>query len=240
MKLAPTNLDDRAVAFPLVSVETLLGQGRLLLVMAHPDDETLACGMAIAAAAETGCGIDLLLVTDGEGSHPNSVRYPRDELIFVRSTELRQALLVLTGNRHTDIHRLHLTDGNSRRSDVSDERFGKLVSTYAERGIATIWSNWKGDPHCDHETASMIAADLADTLEVRRWSCPVWGRFEEHEDGLPGSVTFNSAKHNAIKRSALMAYRSQFTDLIADDPSGFRMADNIRESFAAGPEIFIP
>ncbi len=40
----------------------------VLIVVAHPDDECLGCGGTIAKLTRSGCIVDLLIMTDGEGS----------------------------------------------------------------------------------------------------------------------------------------------------------------------------
>lgn len=48
------------------------GGARLVVLAAHPDDETLGCGGLLADAARAGADITVLLATDGEASHPHS------------------------------------------------------------------------------------------------------------------------------------------------------------------------
>ena len=45
---------------------------RFLLLAAHPDDETLGAGGLLARLARDGVRCDVVVLTDGEGSHPDS------------------------------------------------------------------------------------------------------------------------------------------------------------------------
>ena len=45
---------------------------RLVVVAAHPDDESLGTGGLIAAAHDAGLAVYVVLLTAGEGSHPDS------------------------------------------------------------------------------------------------------------------------------------------------------------------------
>ncbi|MGB3739953.1 MAG: PIG-L family deacetylase [Pontixanthobacter sp.] len=233
-------LAERAATFPIATIDALVGAGRLVVVMAHPDDETLGCAMALSEAARAGHPIELVLATDGEGSHPGSAQYPRERLVELRAQELATALRELTGMDTTPITRLHLPDGRSRRADLSPTAFERLRVYFAARGVTAIWSNWTGDPHCDHITAASIAADLAQALDVPRWSCPIWGRFEMAPDDTMDGRTFYSERANPSKRRAIAAHLSQMTTLIDDDPHGFVMTAAMQDHFADSAEIFLP
>src|SRR5690606_16204888 len=45
---------------------------RITVIAPHPDDESLGCGGLIAALAADGRAVQVVFVTDGAGSHPNS------------------------------------------------------------------------------------------------------------------------------------------------------------------------
>src|SRR5687768_16404952 len=66
----------------------------ILGVFAHPDDESLACGGLLAAAADAGASVELLCLTHGEAG-PGSERTEREGLGVVRAGELREAARVL-------------------------------------------------------------------------------------------------------------------------------------------------
>jgi hypothetical protein len=59
-----------------------LGQlGESVVVVApHPDDESIACGGLIALLARRSVVVNVIIVTDGCGSHPNSSAYPPERL----------------------------------------------------------------------------------------------------------------------------------------------------------------
>ena len=56
---------------PVVDVDALAAGGVLVLAP-HPDDETLGCGAALAAAVTAGYAVRVVAATDGDGSHPRS------------------------------------------------------------------------------------------------------------------------------------------------------------------------
>ena len=81
------------------SVRTLTLDGsditRLVLVAAHPDDETLGAGGLLATAAAADLPIDVVLLSAGEASHPDSPTHAPGELATLRVEETRVALALL-------------------------------------------------------------------------------------------------------------------------------------------------
>ena len=69
---------------------------RMLVVVAHPDDESFGCGSILAAAAASGWETAVLCATRGEAGES---RIPVDDLAAQRERELRDAARVL-GVRH--------------------------------------------------------------------------------------------------------------------------------------------
>ncbi len=220
---------------PHVGIEELAGSGPLLVVVPHPDDETLGCGMAIAAAARNDRPIVLALVTDGEGSHPGSARYSPAVLARLRACELEAALRILVPGASVPIVRLNLPDGCSRPEPAAQ---ALLLAFARDHDVQCVWSTWVRDPHCDHQTAAVLAAKVATQLRIAHWSFPVWGRFGERPAPV-GLRLFEAANLAPLKRKAMAAHASQTTRLIEDDPQGFVLPPALFEHFADHAEIFI-
>lgn len=219
-----------------VSLATLAPSGRLLLIAPHPDDETLGCGMALAAALAEGREVTILLLTDGEGSHPNSRKFGTARRVATRAVEFDNALTALAPDESIAVVRAHLRDGKT-----TDESAPQVVDRLREhRCVAnadSIWSTWVEDPHCDHRTAAIVARMLSELSGAALWSFAVWGRFGERPVPDRLGLFFDSRFHRA-KRDAMDAYVSQMTALIDDDPAGFTMPPALFEHFASHPEIF--
>ena len=103
---------------------------RLMFVLAHPDDETLGMGGAIARYAAEGVETYLVTATRGEkGWFGAPEAYPGPEALGrIREAELRAAAGVL-GLR--DVHFLDYIDGELDEAD-HDEAIGKIVQRIRE------------------------------------------------------------------------------------------------------------
>jgi LmbE family N-acetylglucosaminyl deacetylase len=71
---------------PIIEISQFVKRG-LLIIAPHPDDESLGCGGLIAAARAHNIPVEIIVVSDGVGSHPNSRSYPPPRLRSVREQE---------------------------------------------------------------------------------------------------------------------------------------------------------
>jgi len=218
-------------------------QGRPVLILApHADDESLGCGGLIAALCRAGNPPAVLVLTDGTGSHPGSQAYPPARLARVRQEEAREAvrLLGVPGNR------IHFAGQRDTAAPVNGPAFDaavEAVSTLCRVGVVgTVLAPWRHDPHCDHEAADLLARAVADRLNLRHLSYPVWGWTLPADHPLPALPTgfrLDITSDLAVKRHAIMAHRSQYGGLITDDPAGFTLPANLLQVFALPYETFL-
>lgn len=236
-KRAEGSLLAAAAHAPFTDISTL-APGGLMVVAPHPDDETFGCGMALASVAAAGIPICFVLLTNGEASHPGSKQFEQKQLADLRRGEFETALSILAPGCHPHVLRLNLPDGATSSADLSDDVFERLTSFAQEHSVASVWTTWRGDPHCDHRTASLLGRRLAGFTGSRLFEFPVWGRFGARR--IPSALSvFYQHGGQAKKREAVSAYASQVTRLIADDPGGFMMPRRLLKHFITHPEIFI-
>ncbi|MET7584293.1 PIG-L deacetylase family protein [Streptomyces microflavus] len=150
--------------------ETALGPfDRVVVVAAHPDDEVLGFGGAIALLAASGTEVTVVAVTDGEGSHPDSDLITPSDLVKVRAAETRAALAEL-GAADSAVVRLQVPDTKVvAYEDEVTARIARLVG-----GADLVVAPWTGDVHGDHEAAGRAAARAAASAGVVCWLYPVW------------------------------------------------------------------
>jgi LmbE family N-acetylglucosaminyl deacetylase len=223
---------------PPIDIDELSPPGGLLIIAPHPDDETFGCGQALAAAAHAGREIGVLLLTDGEGSHPGSASYDGVRLAKLRRKELDTALALLAPGKTITVMRAGLQDGGSDLEQLGLHRYQRIVAYACALDAESVWATWNGDPHCDHASAATLGRMISDDIGADFWRYPIWGRFGERE--VPHDLRlFSDARFEQPKRDAMAAYLSQTTKLIDDDPDGFVFPQAILEHFAQSAEIFI-
>lgn len=235
---------------PLRSVSSIATHS-VLVVAPHPDDETLGCGGAIALLCALGCSVHVLVMSDGTLSHPRSVKYPAPHLRILRETETLLALAVL-GLEKTEVSFLRLQDGSI--SNLESLRLREAVarcSQFLQTSMpAIIFLPWRFDPHPDHQaTWQLVQTALVDLKQVeptyspRLIEYPVWDWDPAQRGNLAWErvISWRLDIQTVLetKLKAIAAYRSQTTDLIDDDPDGFRLTPEMLANFAQPWELYL-
>ena len=221
-------------ALPFVDIDDIV-PGTSLILAPHPDDETLGCGGLIAACCDLGRPPVIVAMTDGTGSHPNSPSYPPARLKELRETELRAAVGIL-GLVADRVHFLGLRDTEApREGPAFDAAVARIIDLLDKFSVTTMFASWRHDPHGDHEATAAIAMEAARRNGTRLFFYPVWGwllpaDYALPADGIRGVRLKVEAAAIARKRRALAAHASQYSDLICDDPSGFRNSARSRST----------
>ena len=233
---------EAAQFFPVLSLKQRLGEGGLVVVAPHPDDESLGCGGLIAEACTEGRATRVVVVSDGTGSHPASRAYPYARLRDLRESEARQAVHELGLDPVQDIAFLRMPDRFVPSDGPIAERAIARIAASAERvGAAALFVSWRHDPHCDHQASYRLARAAQRRLTaVKLFEYTIWGA------ALPAATPVEPAagfrlqigRHLARKRRAIDAHRSQTTDLITDDPNGFRLTGTDLARFSLDYEFF--
>jgi len=228
--------------FAVANLSEVLGEGGVLVIAPHPDDESLACGGLIAEACAKGRPATVIVVSDGTGSHPRSRIYPRARLRALREAEARHAVSAL-GLPPRCLEFLRLPDRFVPTEGVAARIAVELIVAAAKKiNASALFVSWRHDPHCDHEAAYRLARAAQRELGVALYEYSIWGA-ALNSSTLVTPVTCGFrlpvARHRARKRRAIAAHRSQITALIADDPTGFRLSRADLARFAGPFETFI-
>jgi LmbE family N-acetylglucosaminyl deacetylase len=181
----------------------------LLLVAAHPDDETLGLGATAAGLAERGVTVQIVAATDGEAAYP---RYPgghemlaqtrRDELIAAAAL-LRLPMPIFLG----------IPDGEVAEHEERLEIELEALLADAPPG-AWCAATWRGDGHPDHEATGRAAAAAARDTPSVLVEYPVWmWHWALPEDpAVPWDTARRiplTPRNVAAKAAALQCYSSQ-------------------------------
>lgn len=212
---------------------------RLLVVVAHPDDETFGCGSLLMHAAEAGVSTTVACATRGEAGSPTPGRGLDDaDMAVVREAELHEAAALM------GVERVVLFDwvdsemdgppaaGTLFASPIDEvaERIASLIDEVRPTVIVTLDAS---DGHRDHahiRDATLIAGSSAawqaDRVYLhclpqqlmRKW---VEALVEQHPDsehlglgelGTPEdqiTTVIDSTQHLALREQAIALHRSQ-------------------------------
>lgn len=194
--------------------------GRTLVLAPHPDDETIGCGGLLALLGRAGAAVQVVLFTDGAGSHRQSREYPRERLRALRRREMTEALREL-GHGPQGLVTLGLPDGGvpTRGEPGFDTVVNMLARITRVFRPDTVLMPTRDDAHPDHRAtcAAGAAACLRAAPHARRFEYPVWGA----NDASRGTWEIDIAAVLDNKRRALASHRSQLGQVVHDDPLGF-------------------
>ncbi|MGF1597000.1 MAG: PIG-L deacetylase family protein [Acidimicrobiales bacterium] len=177
-----------------------------VVVVPHPDDESLMFGGLIGHQRDGGVPVTVVAVTDGEAAYPD---VDPSALALRRRGEQEAALAVL-GVEPGAVVRLGLPDGEvaSHHAAVTD-----AVADLTPPG-GLLAAPWLGDHHCDHEATGRAVA----TAAARTGVDLVYGLFWTwHHTGPDRSAAaplgrLPLADGGARRRRAMAEHRSQTTE----------------------------
>jgi LmbE family N-acetylglucosaminyl deacetylase len=230
-------------ALPFADLDAIIGPGSPLILAPHPDDESLGCGGLIAEACIRGRQPTVAILTDGRMSHPNSVAFPGERLVALREEETRRAVVEL-GLTPERLRFLRAPDGAVPHGGAGMLALAETLARLARESRASVMlTTWEQDPHPDHLAANIVAREAARIAGLRLLRYPVWGWTLPPRNWLPRAPIVGHrlamGQHLPAKRRAIAAHESQYTDLIADDPRGFRLPERLLSALDQPWEVFL-
>ena len=194
------------------------GVTEILVIAAHPDDETLGAGGLIAESVTRGIPVRVVVVTDGDA------RGEADR----RADELQAAMGVLGASATS----LGFRDGETREQrELILDALAPIIEASAR--TALILAPWTGDGHRDHRVVGEIVESLVGERRHLQYPVWLWHWAEPGSDDVPWD-RFTGIRVDAdLKARALAEYASQTE---GDDP--VLRADFV-ENFRRDEELFI-
>ncbi|WP_457207605.1 PIG-L family deacetylase [Nocardioides sp. P5_C9_2] len=235
----PASVWTRALAeHPLTEMD-LSTVDRLVVVGAHPDDETLGAGGLVHLAGRAGWEVLVVSATAGEGSHPSSPTHDPVSLADLRRGELERAVARLAGAAR--IRCLDLPDGSV--AEHEDTLVAELVAAVGLAGDRTLLAApWRHDGHPDHEAVGRAAAVAARRTDARLVEYPVWMWHWGTAETLPWAearaVRLDDTAR-AGKRSAVAAHASQVAPLSAEPGDEVLLGPALLAHFDRDVEVLI-
>ena len=211
----------------------------LLVLAAHPDDETLGTGGLTAAAAARGAHVEVVVATDGEASHPGSPTHSRNQLAVIRRAEVSRAVARLAPSAHVTF--LDLPDGELAHHGADLE----LAISQRCTSLTVVVSPWRDDRHPDHEALARAARSVLRGLpQARHWQYPLWAWHWATPDS--DELDWSSLQRLdldlsacAAKREAMSMHTSQHTPLSPHPSDAPILSGDVLDHFRRPFEIFL-
>lgn len=220
---------------------------RWLILVPHPDDETLGAGQLICALADAGRPPLIVYLTDGAASHPGSSGWPPARLAAQRRREAYAALGDLQSRAGRPPLFLNWPDAKPwRKGEDGFERSARRLAGLMRRArISAVATTWVGEPHCDHAAAAALARSAAQRVrpQVELYAYLVWGWNRPEASRLETDraiVLTPRPRHRLARRRALTRHRSQLGAIITDSPKGFQLPPSMAQTRPGAQLLFGP
>ncbi|WP_423920043.1 PIG-L family deacetylase [Frigoribacterium sp. 2-23] len=220
----------------------------LIVVAAHPDDETLGAGGLIAVAGARGLPIVVIVASDGENSHPESPSTVPHELARLRRFEVSDAVAELAPD--ADVRFVGLPDGSLRDHtlDLSAVVDAELAALPVSGGDVLLVGTWSDDGHPDHtavaDVCAAAAAGFVGEPRVVALSFPIWAWHWSRPDAddvpwsdalvLPLDEAVRAAKQRALARH--VTQNKPLSEARGDEAI---LSPGLLEHFARPVEVFV-
>lgn len=228
------------------------GLEHLVVVAAHPDDETLGAGGLLARAYAAGVRSSVVVATSGEASHPESATIAPAELGRLREAETAAAVADLDPGAALSF--LRLPDGRladppnvhalaAALGEVLAPKPNSAAGADAPSGILVV-APWSGDRHPDHQAAALAAAQAAGRHGARLFGYPIWLWHWAQPDGeeVPWEAFLAVPLDDAVrevKARALQRHVSQVRPLSGLPGDEVLIAPAVLEHFERAVELFV-
>ncbi|MEP7161275.1 MAG: PIG-L family deacetylase [Dermatophilaceae bacterium] len=182
----------------------------LVVVAAHPDDETLGVGGVIASLADMGVPTRLIVATAGERSHPDATQWQPGAVANVRQDEVAAAMRILAPQ--ATVTHLGLPDGGL--ADSEEELTAMVGALLHETDL--VLAPWIHDGHADHDAAGRAVRRATATVGCRALYYPVWMWHWAVPEQFPwecAAVVELSIEALTRKSAALQCFPSQTSGL---------------------------
>jgi LmbE family N-acetylglucosaminyl deacetylase len=212
---------------------------RLVVVGAHPDDESLGAGGLLVTGAALGLVTALVVATDGEGSHPGSPTHDPAALARRRRAELGDALAAV-GQGGATVITLGLPDG--RVGGHADEVVASIVDVVGDGRDCLLVAPYRSDGHPDHEAMGRCAATAAHRTGATLAEYPIWLWHAGDQRDLPLAGLTRlplSARAKAGKQAAIASHTSQVRPLSDQPGDEVMLSSSLLEHFEGDEEVFV-
>ncbi len=212
---------------------------RLVVVAPHPDDEVLGAGGLIQQALRDGVLVEVVSVTDGEASHPNSHMVRGTDLARIRRRESQEALRRL-GWENPTLTPLGLPDGDVKAHRRQLDQALESILLPDDLCVAPWWR----DGHPDHDECGDAARRASAAVGAQSLACLIWAWHWADPQGadIPWDRCVRldlGRRTRARKRWATQAFESQILPIGPGDSDQAILPATILRRFWSGYEVFV-
>ncbi|MBF4161588.1 PIG-L family deacetylase [Nocardioides acrostichi] len=225
-------------AMPALAPDWLAEHDLVLVVAAHPDDETLGAGGLLARAAADGVRTEVVVLTAGERSHPDSPTHSPERLARLRREELHAAVRALSPRCAAVL--LGLPDGEVAAH--LDLITAHVVERLRGARRPLVVAPWRGDGHPDHEAAGRAAATAAQRTDADLLEYPVWFWHWGSPTDAPWDVLRAlplRGPERSAKSRAMQAHLTQVAPLSSAPGDEVLLSETFLAHFCDDHEVFV-
>ncbi|MEU1973503.1 bifunctional PIG-L family deacetylase/class I SAM-dependent methyltransferase [Microbacterium sp. NPDC019599] len=216
----------------------------LIVVAAHPDDETLGAAGLIRRVRRAGGRVRVVVATDGEGSHPDSPSHSPARLAKRRRSEARRAVDALADG--IEVQFLGLPDGAlSEHSEELAESITGILDSGRPPGDparVVVVAPWSGDGHRDHRVTAEVVHGVCAGRGIPHLGYPIW----LWHWGTPADLPWDRTRALTLrrdevraKRRAISEHTSQIAPLSSAPGDEVMLHPGMREHFERSTELFV-
>ena len=224
---------------PLEGHEGTARPERVLVVAAHPDDESLGAGGLVACFRRAGTPVTVVVATAGENSHPRSPTTTPTALGERRRDEAERAWAALGGDDGA-LAVWDLPDGGLAAREK--ELTGRLVEVVGDGRATLLLAPYPEDGHPDHDAVGRAAERAAYRTGAALAHYPVW--LWHHAD--PVDVPWHRMRRLLLtpadrdaKVRAIACHRSQVEPLSDGPGDETLLGPSLLEHFTGPEETFV-
>ncbi|WP_127473027.1 bifunctional PIG-L family deacetylase/class I SAM-dependent methyltransferase [Microbacterium sulfonylureivorans] len=215
----------------------------LVVVAAHPDDETLGAAGLMARASSRGTPVVVVVASDGEGSHPMSPTHTPEQLSSLRRRETEEAVSRVAPG--SDIRFLGLPDGELHEHTARLR--AQLVAVVdgapaASADRVIVAAPWSGDGHRDHRIVAEVVASVCAPRGLLHVAYPIWAWHWGGADDVPwvrARVLRLRDEERERKRRAIACHTTQIEALSSQQGDEVLLHAGMRSHFERDVEVFL-
>ena len=130
---------------------------KLLIIVAHQDDETIGCGGTIKKMSEKGHDVEVIFVTDGKTGIDQRDLYGDDDITSIRMEEAKKASQIL-GVKKISTMSIPCQEVISH-SYKNQKLFHRIISKIRESKPNIVITHSNDDKHRDHRAVSELVVE---------------------------------------------------------------------------------